>query len=334
MLAAVGTQNPAFEGLSGYVQFASQPTNVPPGLPPFPGGSQLTPQDTPKARAPIPSSSQKTTSNQRIPDARRLHADDVFGLDTVRAGEVVFVHKKSLTMGHGPDRFSEIAGLDAVNKLLEKQPFAFTEDKKKAANDKLEEFKKVHEGLKDLIEAAEEDYIAFLDIPPVLKDWVPDGILISRSDVTREDVYEPLPGSRGDDFLVNVAIQGPTPFVSSACGCAPAMLDKLYVGVFAYAVEGEEDTYKFRLRCFNGRERNFWHIDGDKDRTKIDFDFEPNAAAPLQMQDFLRLAFAYQIGTVLDSKKAENVCTLNVCVDRVPAAFFNKAYGQLALAFA
>ena len=323
MLAAVATQNPAYEGLSGYVQFASGPTSVPSGLPPFPG-SKLAPQDTPAARAPVPSSSQRTHSNQRIPYARRLHADSVFGEDKVRAGGVVFVHKKSLTTGHGPDRFSEVAGIEAVNKLLESQPFEKTDAAETAAKNKFDEYIEANEDFTDLVQAAKMDKIAFYDIP-VLKDWTPDGVLISRSDVTLEDVFEPLPGSRGDEYLTNVAIQGPTPFVTTACGCAPAMLDKIYVGVFAYKLDG--DKIKFHMRCFNARERNFLHLE-EKDK-EIEPGFVHNPSAPLNVQDFKRLMYAYQIGTVTDAKKAERVCTVNVCVERVPAALFNARWGDL-----
>ena len=129
MLAAVGRNAPGYERLSGSY-FLGGPTSVQAptsGVPSARAPSArlaTTPgAEVPGPRGTIPVSSQKPGNregNQRIPYARMMFSfmEDIARPRYMRQGDVVFVHKTSSAMGHGPNRTTKCTGLTQLNQIL------------------------------------------------------------------------------------------------------------------------------------------------------------------------------------------------------------------------
>ena len=129
MLAALGRNAPGYERLSGsYFLGGTTSVQVPTeGVPSARAPSARQPTqpgaEVPGPPSAIPASSQKPGNregNQRIPYARMMFTfmDDIARPRYMRQGDVVFVHKTSSAMGHGPNRVTKCTGLPQLNQIL------------------------------------------------------------------------------------------------------------------------------------------------------------------------------------------------------------------------
>ena len=129
MLAASVRSAPGYEKLAGsYFLGGATSVQVPTdGVPSgrVPSARQATQPgaEVPDPRGAIPVSSQKPGNregNARIPYARMMFTfmNDIVRPRYMRQGDVVFVHKTSSAMGHGPNRVTKCGGLPQLNQIM------------------------------------------------------------------------------------------------------------------------------------------------------------------------------------------------------------------------
>lgn len=337
-LSARATIDNYFLGGSTRVQ---QPTQVPSLAAPSPRLPNQPGQAIPAGQSPFPSSSQKPGNregNQRVPYSRFQFTwpDDTARPREMQTGDIVFVHKTSQAMGHGHGRNVKATGLPQLNRMLAK--YGTLDFADNAVVERVKEVRAAH--LEALLKAAEYDgtkvaeYKNASEEPTVenfdhavdwaavktLTEWTLDGVLISVDDEVEivPAVEEPR-WAHDHGILLNVAIAGPTACRNTVWEAEnsreehegdtqhvdnniPA-LDNVFVGLFAQRNIGDgAKRIEFQYKLFSGRKL---HI-------------EKNLADGPIALDFVQLAGAWRVGTVMDTrltKTVERMMTINVCAE-------------------
>lgn len=331
--------------------------------------------------------------NQRVPYARYMHSwpDDTAAPTDLQSGDVVFVHKTSQALGHGTSRMIKVTGIPQLNAMLQKGSpgYATLSLDGNGVRERIKELRVLRARDKLAARAAEaiergvsvEDYAPYtaqtaaLDsceklyaaaltvasINPyedweavtLLKDWTPDGVLISIDDDSLE--VEAPRDARNDGVLLNVAIAGPTPLRNSAWqidklpernAWAPQIiddgalaLDKVFVGLFVEEVRQPDKVgvlvgWKYKYKLFTSRQILAMGI---MDNSMNDGYYRLNQATPAMFaqgpseDEFRRLAAAWRIGSITDTRLSQDpqrLVTLNVVIERWDIERIRHEFGQ------
>jgi hypothetical protein len=326
MAAAITSFADPREGLQNYILGGKRgaPTDVPKQLAPSQRLANDVPIEQPKAPSTIPSSSARPgkRTNDRIPYARYALASATHGkrLGTIRAGELVFVHKTSNSLGHGTNRCTHVATVGALNAMLATPKHGATSF----------EAGKSLDAMRDRIVAARAENGIYMDPPLTIDDIIPafdwpalttleeftlDGVAIN----TDPGEHDAAALGIANDLLVNVAIAGPTPCRNVQIGNGDVngaqifdltrnvnVLDDLYVGLFAKYIFDENTgalariAYEYEL-----------------------FGSQTYASATAMPSDTERPAMAWRVGRVMDKRLVGDFgdrnhhVLVNVCVEQL-----------------